>query len=123
MRHSDSGPVVSTIPALAGFVYGLAAAVQFLDAEISIGVLDYTFAPAHALIVSLLALVVVFASSDTRNWGRYDGWEQAVVAVAIGVMLAHQYFPLVTIAIENNQPHLGIAAFLSGMFAWVVLSR
>lgn len=118
-----AGPIIRTVPALAGLVYAAAAAVQFLQAEVTFGAFGYTFNPAHAMLVSLAALVIVFASSETKNWSMYDGWEQATVGVAILIMVTQQYVPLVSTSIANNQPWAGAVAFMTGMVAWGVLAR
>jgi hypothetical protein len=121
-KHT-AGPVIRTVPALAGLVFAAASAVQFLDAQIALGVLDWSFKPALALVVSLGSLLVAFASSNTRDWEHLENAEQATVAVALLIMLTHQYTPTVETAIANNQPWAGFVAFMSGMIAWGVLAR
>jgi len=125
--HEDSahraGPLIKTVPALAGLIYAAAAAVQFLDATIALGVLDWQFQTDHAMLVSLAALVVAFASSETKNWSNYDAWEQAIIGLAILIMVSHQFVSPVTTGIANNQPLTGAFAFMSGMVAWGVLAR
>jgi hypothetical protein len=123
MTHDNSTPLVETVPAVAGLVFSLAAAVQFLNADFSVGALDYQFAPAHAFVVSLAALIVVFASSKENNVNALESWEQVLVGVTLLIMTAHQYVPTVETAVSNNNPHAGGVVFLMGIFAWVVLSR
>jgi hypothetical protein len=121
--HQNPTPVVDTVPALAGVVFAAAAAVQFLQAEIVIGVFDMALRPSHAIIISLAALVVAFASSDSRDWRYLDGWEQALVGFTIVFMLAHQYSPDVQAQFAQHQPITGSIVFLAGMVSWGVLAR
>lgn len=118
-----AGLFIDTVPAIAGLVYAAAAAVQFLDAQIALGVLDWTFKPGMAMVVSLAALVVAFASSETRNWQCYDNYEQSLIGLTLLIMVLHQYSPTVETAIANNQPLTGFTAFGLGMISWGVLSR
>jgi hypothetical protein len=122
-EQHKAGLFIDSVPAIAGLVYAAAAAVQFLDAQIALGVIDWTFQPELALLVSLAALVVAFASSETRNWAHYDNAEQALIALNILIMLSHQYTQTVATAVSNNQPLAGAVAFGIGMVAWGVLSR
>lgn len=114
---------LNTAPALSGIAFAVAAAVQFLDTTITIGLFDYTFDPAHAMVVSLIVLVIAFASSDTNDWRQYESWEQGLVAVAVFVMVGAEYLVEVSDALANNEPHMGLGAFLVSMAAWGVLSR
>jgi hypothetical protein len=123
MTNRPKPTVIESIPHLAGFVFSLATAVQFLQTEFTVGVLNMTFEPAMAFAVSLAALVVVFASSHTRDFDYLQSWEQVLTGVFIAIMAAHQFFPQVETAIANNQPHAGVLAFLMGLVTWTVLSR
>lgn len=122
-NDNTPGAVIRTIPALAGLVFAAASAVQFLDAQIALGVVNWSFKPAMALVVSLASLLVAFASSNTRNWEHLENAEKSLVAVALLIMTTHQYVPTVELAISNNQPWAGFIAFMSGMIAWGVLAR
>lgn len=123
MTQTGKPTVIESVPHLAGFVFTLATAVQFLDTEVTVGALNYTFLPAHGLLVSLAALVVVFASSQTRDFDYLESWEQVLTVVTIAIMTAHQFIPTVETAIQNNAPHAGGVVFAMGLLTWTVLSR
>lgn len=114
---------LNTIPAIVGIIFAVAAGVQFLDVTITIGIVSYTFDPAHAMFVGFGALVVAFASSDTKDWRFYDTWEQGLVAVAVVLMISGEYVAEVATILSNNQPVAGIIAFAISMAAWGVLAR
>lgn len=114
---------LNTIPAMSGILFALAAAVQFLDATFSLGIITYTFDPAHALLVSLGVLVVAFASSDTNDWRMYETYEQALVGLAVLLMVGAEYVTEVNDLLVNNSPTAGIIAFFVSMGAWGVLAR
>lgn len=123
MTRHKNGKLVETVPAIAGLIFSLAAAVQFLGADIYLGIIDYQFASAHAFVVSLAALIVVFASSKTKNWEYYESHEQVLVGVTILLMTAHEYSTTAETAVSNNDPHAGFAIFLMGLLSWGVLAR
>lgn len=114
---------LNTIPALSGVLFAVASAVQFLGASISLATPQYTFDPAHALLTSLVVLVVAFASSDTKDWRRYETYEQGIVAVAVVTMVGSEYITEISDLIANNSPTAGILAFMISMAAWGVLAR
>lgn len=114
---------LNTIPALVGIVFAVAAGVQFLDVTLTVGLLSWTFQASHAMFIGMGALVVAFASSDTKDWKHYDTWEQAVVALAVVLMVSGEYISEVATLLSNNQPVAGIVAFALSMAAWGVLAR
>ena len=123
MTNRTKPTVIESIPHIAGIVFSLATAVQFLDTELTVGAIGYTFDPAHSFAVSLAALVVVFASSNTRDFDYLESWEQVLTGVTIAIMTAHQFLPTVATAVQNNNPHAGGVVFLLGLGTWTVLSR
>jgi len=123
MSHENNNTLIETLPAIAGLVFSLAAAVQFLDGQLYLGAYDYQFAPAHAFVVSLGSLVVVFASSKQNDWGSLASWEQVLVAVTVSIMTAHQFIPRVATVVNNQNPHAGTGIFLLGVVTWGVISR
>lgn len=117
---------LNTIPALAGIIFATGSAVQFLGASITIAPsadLSYTFAANEALLVSLVSLVVAFASSDTKDWRHYETYEQALVGVAVVAMVGTEYLTEISDLVVNNEPTVGILFFGLSMGAWGVLSR
>lgn len=123
MSEHESGRLVETVPAVAGVVFSIASAVQFLDGTFRLGALSYQFAPEHSYVVSLIALVVVFASSRTKDWERYESWEQVLVGVTILIMTAHQFIPTVSRTVSRQNPVAGSVIFGMGLVAWGVLAR
>ena len=125
MKDPPSTPksVVTTVPAIAGLLFSAAAAVQFLQAEVSLGLLNWSLEPGIALLVSLSSLVVAFASSRTRDWRLYSTSEQSIIALAILIMVSHQFSPTVALAVQNNQPFSGVLAFSMGIVSWGILAR
>ncbi|WP_336327881.1 hypothetical protein [Halovenus sp. HT40] len=123
MSEHESGRLVETVPAVAGVVFSIASAVQFLDGTFTLGALGYQFSPAHSYVVSLIALIVVFASSRTKDWEYYESWEQVLVGVTILIMTAHQFIPTVARTVSNQNPLAGSVAFGLGLLSWGVLAR
>jgi len=125
MTHSsaDEGTIVETVPALAGLLFSLATLVQFLDAQVTVGALDWSLDPSLAFVMSLGALVVSFGSSHTRELDEYATWELVTVGVALLIMVIHQITTVGATAVSNNQPTAGLAAFATGVLAWGVIAR
>lgn len=115
---------LNTIPALVGILFAVSSGVQFLGMTISIQhPIAYSFPSEHAMIVSLLALIVAFAASDTRSYEFYETWEQLTVVVAVAAMISSQYIAEVQTIVANNQPWTGTALFAVSVVAWAILSR
>ena len=117
---------LNTIPALAGILFAVSAAVQFLNATVSVAPsadLAYSFAGTDALLVGIVSLLVAFASSESRDFTYLETWEQAAVAVTVAVMVGMEYTTEVADIMANNQPASGIVAFLVGMVAWGILAQ
>jgi hypothetical protein len=115
---------LNTIPALMGVLFAVASAVQFLGATISVTIpYTYTLSGVHAMVLSLVVLVVAFAASDTRSWEYYEGWEQAMVGIAVLVIVGNEYIAEITNLVANNNPAAGTIAFIITMAAWGILSR
>jgi len=114
---------LNTIPALSGVAFAIASAVQFLGGSMSLTTPSYTLDPAHAMIISLVALVVAFASSDTKDWRYYETWEQGVVAAAVFLMIGMEYLTEIQNLVNNNAPVAPLMAFGLAMVAWGVLAR
>lgn len=120
-EHTDG--LVDTVPAVAGVVFSMAAAVQFLDATIKFGAYGLELTLTHSYVISLAALVVVFASSRTKDWEYYESWEQVLVAVTIAIMTGHQFVPQIRSVVSNQNPVAGSAIFAAGLLTWGVLAR
>lgn len=114
---------LNTIPAVSGILFAVSSGVQFLGASITLQYPAYTFPSEHAMLVSLGALLVAFASSDTKDWRYYDQWEQVLVALAVVLMIGAEYLTEISTLISNNNPTAGVLAFLITVAAWGVLAR
>jgi len=115
---------LNTIPALVGILFAVSSGVQFLGMTVAIQYpISYSFPTEHALIVSLVALVVAFAASDTRSYEFYKSWEQLTVVIAVAAMISAEYFAEVQSMVTNNQPWAGTALFIVSVVAWAILSR
>jgi len=117
---------LNTVPALFGILFAVAAAVQFLGATISVAPtadLSYTLEGTHAVGLSLVSLLVAFASSDTRSFEHYETWEQGAVALGALAIIGTEYVTEISDFLANNQPYTGLAMFAIGMMAWGILSR
>lgn len=113
---------LNTLPAVTGVLFAVASSVQFLGATVSLSTPAYTFDPAHAMLVSLLMLVVAFASSETKDWRHYDEWEQGVVGVAAITLVGTEYVPEIADLVMSSQG-TQVGAFVLSLAAWGVLSR
>lgn len=115
---------INTVSALLGIVFAISAAVQYLGATISIEhPMSYSYPTEHALLVSFVVLLLAFATSETRSWDYYEGWEKLVVGVTVVGMIAAEYIAEVGTIVTNNQPWAGTIMFALGVVAWGILSR
>ncbi|GAB3681205.1 hypothetical protein GCM10028857_05070 [Salinarchaeum chitinilyticum] len=107
-----------TLPALLGIVFSVASAFQFggLAAPRLLWV-DYTLTSIHATVISLVALVVAFMSSRTRDYEEYARWEQALIAGGPILILAHQFVPGVA-GLIGTADWLSATAFLVTFGSW-----
>lgn len=113
-----------TVPALFSIVFALASLYQFGGiATVEIVWVNYTLTAQHAMYASLGAYAIAFASSETKEFRNYRDWEQAAIAAGPVVILAHGFVPQVTDMVANNQPLLGVTAFLAVLVSWGVAVR
>lgn len=130
MDYSNSKGLLSdyaqlnTLPALSGVLFAISSGVQFLGVSISMTIpWAYTFDPSHGLVVSLVVMVIAFASSSTKDWRQYESYEQGAVALAVILMVGNEYLIEVSDLIVNNNPTAGTLAFLVTVVAWGILAR
>lgn len=114
---------LNTIPAIMGILFATASGVMFLDATVTLGVIDYTFSASHSLLVGMFAMIVAFASSETNDWRHYESYEQGIVVVATVLMVGSEYVVEISDMIANNSPVAGVIAFAVSVAAWGVLAR
>lgn len=84
------------------------------------------FVEAHAMLPlagSLVAVLVLFASSSTRNPDKYHPIEMAIIAFAVGVMLSIAFFAEVENWVINNNPVAGGAIVVILLLAGAIMGR
>jgi hypothetical protein len=114
---------VNTLSAVMGIFGTVGLAVQFLGASFSLALpVSYTFAGTDAVLVTVLAMAGAFASSETREFEMYEGWEKALVGVAAVVIVGNEYVTEISDIIMGDD-WLQMAAFVVGLAAWFVVSR
>ena len=118
----DDYTQLNTLPAVTGVLFAVASSVQFLGAQISLATPSYTFDPAHAMLVSVLMLVLAFASSETKDWRHYDPMEQGVVGAAAIAIVGGEYVTEINDLVMTSTA-TQVGAFALSMVAWGVLSR
>ena len=124
-RYTDDYMNMRTLPAMLSVVFIVFGAFSFgaVDA-ITFNWFDYTFQNEHAVIVSLGAYVAAFASSETRRFESYEGWEQAAVAAGPIVIVGHAYVPQINDFILSIGDPLGNQiAFALTLVSWAVATQ
>ncbi|MUW13734.1 hypothetical protein GJ633_02975 [Halorubrum sp. CBA1125] len=113
-----------TLPALLSVVFIMAGLYQFGGiSEVMLTWLDYTLTAEHATFISLGAYAIAFASSETKQFDRYEDWEKVAIAAGPVVIVGYQYVPQIA-DIINTSSNLGpIVAFLATVVAWGVAVR
>jgi len=113
-----------TLPAVLGLAYILASLYQFGGIEsVHIQWLSYELASFDAMLVSLMSILVAFASSETREFTEYEAWEQVSIISGPVIIMAHFTLPTVERFVQANSPEAGIIAFGVSAFSWAVMSR
>jgi len=108
-----------TIPAMLSVAFVLASLYQFGGiASIQLTWIDYTVKPLHAVVVSLVAFVLAFMSSQTKSYERYETWEQALIASGPAAILLEQFLPMTTDLIGSFGEAGFIVAFLLTVASW-----
>lgn len=110
-----------TVPAVIGLLFGLASLVQFGGiAPLEFSWFDYTLTGDHAMWISLGSLVVAFASSETTDFDDYATWEQAVMALGVGLIAADRHLGFVADFIDSLGDMGHMIAFALAFAAWGV---
>jgi hypothetical protein len=71
----------------------------------------------------MFVLAVAFASSETRDFQRYETWEQLMIGLAPVLILGAEYIDFISQAFADHDPTLGIIAFVLSVAAWGVAIR
>lgn len=120
---------VRTIPALISVVYVLASLYQFGGiSDVTLvwlgGSGGYTLTGEHAIMFSLGAYALAFASSETKRFESYETWEQVGIALGPLTILGYEYVQEVTDFITNIGDPLGVQlAFVVTIVSWAVAVR
>lgn len=113
-----------TLPAALGLAYLLASLYQFGGIEdVHIQWVSYELTNFDAMLVSILSILVAFASSETLTFTRYERWEQIAIVAGPALIMTHQFLPTVEQFITANQPEAGIIGFAISAFSWAVMVR
>lgn len=113
-----------TLPALLSVVFVLAGLYQFGGiSEVMLVWLDYSLTAQHAMLVSLGAFVVAFASSETKDFSYYEDWEKVAIAAGPLVIIGYEYVPFVSDLISTTSNLGPIVAFLLTVVSWGVAVR
>lgn len=108
-----TGLALAAFLALGFWVTGLAGeAVDLLDAN-----------PVAALVASLITLIVLFASSNTRSMERYHPAEMALVFLAIGLMVCLQFLTSFGEFVASAQPITGGVIMLLMLIAGLIVGK
>ena len=111
-----------TLPALLSVVFVVAGLYQFggISEVMITWAGDYTLTTQHAMLASLGAFVVAFASSDTKNFDHYEQWEQVAIAAGPILIVGHTFSTTVADLVAT-EGHIGpIVAFLVTVVSWGV---
>lgn len=113
-----------TLPALLSVVFVIASLYQFGGiSEVMITWVDYTLTSEHAMLVSIGAYALAFASSETKAFDRYEDIEKVLIFAGPGLIVGYQYIGFVT-DLVNTSSNLGpVLAFLATVVAWGVAVR
>lgn len=113
---------LKTIPALLSVVFIAATLYQFGGiAEIQITWVDYTLTTYHAMLISLGAYVVAFASSETKEFQNYEDWEKAAIAAGPILIIGHQHVTFISELVTGTGAE--VIAFFACVAAWGVAVR
>jgi hypothetical protein len=115
---------IRTVPALLGILFAVASLFQFGGVTApTFTWFDYTLSASHAMLISLGAYVVAFASSETKAFEYYEQWEQVLIAAGPVVILAHHFAPAVRSLVTDFDPFAGAVLFLLTIASWGVAVR
>jgi hypothetical protein len=113
-----------TLPALLSVAFVLSSLYSFGGiSQFSLDWVGYEIQKSDATHVSLIVLLVAFASSETRDYTEYQLWEQVAIAASPVIIMTHQYLTTVEQFINSNQPEAGLIAFGITLFSWGVAVR
>lgn len=79
--------------------------------------------PTVPLTGSMVAMVVLLLSGDTRSPDHYHELEIVLVAIVTILMFAVTYLDAFRTFVMNNSPFAGIVLFLLTMFGGAILGR
>ncbi|WP_252699474.1 hypothetical protein [Natronosalvus vescus] len=121
----DDYAQLRAVPALLGVFYLAASLFQFggLSTPEILWFGGYELTTTHAMMGSLGVLVIAFASSETKDFERYEQWEQGLIAAAPVLILGYHYVGFVETLVNTAEPWGQIAAFVICAAGYAVAIR
>ena len=120
---------IRTLPAALSVAFIVASLYQFGGiSDVTLtwlgGTGGYALTAEHAVIASMTAFTVAFASSQTREFDAYETWEKMAIAAGPAVIIGEQYTAEVTNLLTDLGDPLGYQiAFVLTVIAWGVAVR
>jgi len=113
-----------TVPAMMSIFFALASLYQFGGiAQVELVWLGYTLDTMHAMLISLGTFMVAFASSETKEFDRYEDWEKVTIAAGPALILGTEYVSEVSDIVMNSGDMVAAAAFFVTVASWGVAVR
>ncbi|MFY4815493.1 hypothetical protein ACOJIV_22760 [Haloarcula sp. AONF1] len=116
---------LNTIPALLSVAFVVAGLYQFggISDVTLVWLNSYTLTAEHAMFASIGVFAVAFMSSETRNFARYETWEQALIGAGAALIVSYQYVPQVADLVNTTSNVGPIVAFMVTVAAYGVAVR
>ena len=112
---------INVLTSLAGIAFGFFGLVMTgLLSEIVELVNTHAMVP---LVGSLVSLLVIWASSSTRDPSWYHPAELSIVGTTVALMLVHTFWTPLQNFVAQNNPVTGVVVFLLMLTAGAILMR
>lgn len=120
-RTVDDYSNLRTLPAMLSVAFVGSSLYMFNGlAELTFLWADYTLTDQHAMVVSLVVGFVAFMSSETNDFEKYAGWEQAIMVLGIVAIVAIPMSGTVASLVFGFGLAGEVGAFLLSIAAWGV---
>lgn len=122
----DDVVTLRQLPPLIGMLFGVLSAWTFggLVGPITVGWgVDYTLTTNHAIVGSLVAFVLAFASSQTREWKNYAGWEKVVIGAGVALIPAYPHWAWLQDQFAVYDPLASVLGFVLTVIAFGLATR
>jgi len=117
---------IRTLPAFISAVFISLSLYQFggIDPIAFNWGINYTFQPGHAILGSLAAYAIAFASSETKSFEYYEVWEKALIAAGPLAVAGWGYIPAIeNLLLQLGDPMGAQVGFLLSVVSWIVMVR